>query len=304
MALVAGCGGRSGDGGGQPQIAVRPRRVVGLGRVEPALKIVDHTCEVGGTVDHIRVPAGGVAGVGDEILTLRRDAEAASLKQAVAAVHVQRAAIAAAEASLLRARAEAENERRRYDRVAALHADDLEADQALEDAATTLDALEQDVRGLEADLASARALLEQVEADSMRARAELERRILRAPAGGQVLALDVSVGSVTSPDRAIGAFAPDSPVIALCEIDELFAGLVEVGQSAYIRRQGSVDTLATGRVSFAGPYLRRKSLLSDEVGDLEDRRVREAHVLLDDNSKVLLGARVECVIDVGRPEEG
>jgi multidrug efflux pump subunit AcrA (membrane-fusion protein) len=304
VALVAGCGGPSPDDGESSGAPAEPTRVVGLGRVEPELKIVDLTSEVWGTVDEIRVPAGGAARGGEPILTLRRDVEAAGLQQAVAAVHVRRAAIAAAEASLLRARAEATNARRRYDRISALHASDLEADQAIEDAATTLEALDQDVSRLEADLASARAFLEQAQADSMRARAELERRILRAPGDGQVLALDLSVGSVISPERAVGAFGPASPAIARCEIDELFAGLVEIGQDAFVRRQGSVDTLAAGVVSFVGPYLRAKSLLSDEVGDLEDRRVREVHVLLDDPSNVLLGTRIECVIDVARSGDG
>lgn len=304
IAVVAGCDGPSPDDGETSSAPARPTRVVGLGRIEPELKIVDLTSEVWGTVDEIRITAGGFARAGEPILTLRRDVEAASLKQAVAAVHVRRAAIAATEASLSSARSEAANTRRRYERVVALHADELEADQALEDSATELETRDQEVRGLEAGLTSARALLEQARADSMRARAELERRILRAPADGQVLALDLSVGSVISPERAAGAFGPASPVIARCEIDELFAGLVEIGQDAFVRRQGSVDTLATGAVSFVGPYLSAKSLLSDEVGDLEDRRVREVHVLLDDASGVLLGSRIECVIDVDRSGDG
>ena len=299
LAVAAGCSGPSSDNGATPSEPARPKRVVGLGRVEPELKIVDLTSEVWGTVDGIRITAGGKAREGEPILTLRRDVETASLKQAVAGVHVRRAAITATEASILRARAEAANALRRYDRISALHASDLEADQILEDSATELESLDQEVNGLEAELTSARALLEQAQADSMRARAELERRILRAPADGQVLALDLSLGSVISPERSVGAFGPSSPVIARCEIDELFAGMVEVGQDAFVRRQGSTDTLAAGGVSFVGPYLRAKSLFSDEVGDLEDRRVREVHVLLDDASDVLLGTRVECVIDIG-----
>jgi hypothetical protein len=51
-------------------------------------------------------------------------------------------------------------------------------------------------------------------------------------------------------------------------------------------------------VVLASPYLRKKSLFADKAGDLEDRRVREVRVQLDQPEKVLLGARVECVIEI------
>ena len=73
---------------------------------------------------------------------------------------------------------------------------------------------------------------------------------------------------------------------------------MKIGQKAIVRPQGSRDVLTTGTVVLASPYLRKKSLFADNAANLEDRRVREVRVQLDDPTKVIIGARVECVIDV------
>jgi len=84
------------------------------------------------------------------------------------------------------------------------------------------------------------------------------------------------------------------------EVDELFADRVAVGQAAGIRRQGGSEILATGKVVSVAPDLKQKSLFSDEIGKLEDRRVREVRIRLDPpaGSPLLLGARVECILDI------
>lgn len=298
-ALIPGCGRERSADGKRPQSGTAPpHQVVGLGRIEPDQRIVDLTSEVSGTVAAVRRTEGERVGKGETILELRREAEAAGLEQAVAAIHVRRADVSAAGAALSGARAKAGLARSQHERIASLFDKGSEPQTVLEDATTELESQTQEVRRLEAVLASAKATLEQARADSARARAEFERKSVVAPADGRVLGLDVTPGFVVTPQKPLGAFAPDGPVIARCEIDELFANLVSVGQVASVRSQGSVDTLGSGRVSFVGPYLRRKSLFSDEVGELEDRRVREIRVSFDGAEQLLLGARVECVIVV------
>jgi multidrug resistance efflux pump len=125
-----------------------------------------------------------------------------------------------------------------------------------------------------------------------------EEKTIRAPLAGTLLSLDTKQGAFLEPGKPIGDFAPAGPLIALTEIDELFAGKVQAGQKAFIRPQGKKDTLSTGVVVMTSPYLRKKSLFSDQPGDLEDRRVREVRVRLDRPEAVLIGARVECVIVV------
>ena len=71
-----------------------------------------------------------------------------------------------------------------------------------------------------------------------------------------------------------------------------------VGQNGWIRNVGSSDTLSTGKVYFAFSFLKKKSLFTDQSGEKEDRRVRTIKMMLDNPDKLLLNARVECVIDI------
>jgi hypothetical protein len=135
------------------------------------------------------------------------------------------------------------------------------------------------------------------------ARAEYERKFIKAPTDGQLLSLDITLGSLVTPQKSIGTFAPESPLSAWCEIDELYADKVKIGQKAYVRYQGTKDPLVFGIVSFAGPYLRRKSIFYEEVGDLQDRRVREVRITLESEASLLFGSRVECVILLKDKEE-
>ena len=70
------------------------------------------------------------------------------------------------------------------------------------------------------------------------------------------------------------------------------------GQKGWIRNVGSVDTLSTGTVYFTSSFLKKKSLFTDQSGEREDRRVRTIKMMLDQPEKLLLNARIECVIDI------
>jgi hypothetical protein len=50
-------------------------------------------------------------------------------------------------------------------------------------------------------------------------------------------------------------------------------------------------------VTYAAPYLKRKSLFSDEAGVKEDRRVREVRVMLD-RQDLLINRQAECIINI------
>jgi multidrug resistance efflux pump len=151
------------------------------------------------------------------------------------------------------------------------------------------------VRTLEARQREASTKLRELEADLRSSRADLGRTIVLAPADGLVLSIDTRIGSAAASNSKLGTFAPKGPLMAVTEVDELFADQVKLGDKAFIRPQGRMDTLSTGTVVFAAPSLSAKSLFSGQATDLEDRRVREVRVQLD-RSDVLIGSRVDCVI--------
>ncbi len=302
--FVWGCGDDDRDGETVANEVMSPSVVVGLGRVEPRARMVDLTSDIAGRVESVHLSAGDRAAAGDTILGLVRGVEAAALRQAEAGVASRRADLEGAAASLKAAESRAERARSQFERTARLYDEGAETEANYEAAETEFVVASEDVRKLSSTWNSAEAALEQALAESARAAAAFDRRILKAPADGRLLALDVAEGAVMSPEMTYGVFGIRSPTVARCEVDELFALMVRVGQRAIVRSHGTGDTLSAGRVAEVGPFLRQKSLFSDDVGELEDRRVRELVVSLDDTTRVLLGARVECVIDVDQAPEG
>jgi hypothetical protein len=81
-------------------------------------------------------------------------------------------------------------------------------------------------------------------------------------------------------------------------VDELWANKIYIGQKATIRTQGMDDKLAEGEVVYLSPYLKKKSLFSDDSSNMEDRRVREVRIRLSGNTNLLINSRVEAVIDL------
>lgn len=295
--LAARCSGKE-EAQALSSADMTPRRVLGIGRIEPELRILELSSEVSGTVAEIHFRPGDTIPGGETILRLSDRIEKARLHQAAAQLETQRSQIEAAAAALKGAQIRADNAGVSFQRSKTLFNQNAEAKAQYDAAKTEYDALTEEVRNLEAQLVAARNLLKQYRADYGLAQAEFEQRFIRAPSDGILLTLDLTVGSLVTPQMSFGTFAPDSPLVARCEIDELFSGLVETGQRAIIRRQGETEALARGQVTFAGPGMRKKSLFADDVGDLEDRRVREVWITLEPDSRLLFGSRVECVISL------
>jgi multidrug efflux pump subunit AcrA (membrane-fusion protein) len=295
--ILSGCGSKKSEEAPAPadqDFAVK--QVVGIGRIEPELKILDLTSEVSGIIRTIFIQPGDTISRGQMIIGLIDDVEKARVEQAAARVQAQAAQIDAAKALLAATQIRAANAKTNFDRAKNLFEQSAETRSNYDNAKADYESHLQDVTRLEADVIVAQKVLKQSQADLRLAQAELEQKAIIAPSDGQLLSLDITIGSFISSGKAIGTFAPKSSLTAWCEIDELFAPKVQLHQKAYIRPQGMTDTLAVGTVSFVGPSLRKKTIFSDDVGSLEDRRVREVRIRLEPGARLLFGSRVECVI--------
>jgi len=277
-------------------LALKPDKIVGLGRIEPELKLLNLHSEVPGIVIKIPFQPGEKISQGEAIIELSNAVEKARLEQSIAKVQTQSFQVKAAEASLSAMKIRTANAKLNFDRIKKLYETDVQTQSSYDQAKSEYESMLEDIKRLEAELISAKNLLKQSQADEKLALAEFERKFTKAPVDGQLLSLDITLGSLLSPDKSFGTFAPSSPLTAWCEIDELFAGEVYLGQKAYVRYEGETDPLTWGKVSFVGPYLRKKSIFSDDIGDLEDRRIREVRITLEPDTKLLLGSRIECVI--------
>ncbi|WP_266363912.1 efflux RND transporter periplasmic adaptor subunit [Tellurirhabdus rosea] len=300
--LLTGCGGEA-EKQDQPdstrtvRTPARVDQVLGIAVIEPQNRIAALSAETGGLVREVRVNIGEKLTKGQVILTMDKALEAAQLKQATSKIRTQEDAVETARQNVQTLRVQLDKARADHQRNETLFRGNALTQKELDDSRYQITNLEQQVRAADAQVKQAQARIGELRADINYFNTSESKKVVRAPADGTLLSLDAKVGQYLSGNQSIGDFAPAGPIVAVTEIDELFALRVKVGQKAVIRPQGSDETLSTGTVVLASPYLRKKSLFADNAANLEDRRVREVRVRLDNPEKVLLGARVECLID-------
>lgn len=277
---------------------LRIREVMGIAVIEPGERITKIASEQAGVVRRIAVNVGQKLRAGQTILLLDAALENAQLGQANSKIATQNEAVQAARENLLLLQVKLKKARADFERDQSLFKGNALTQKELDNSRYQVADLEQQLRAQEAVIRQQQTRLGELQADIAYFQTLSSKKNVRAPADGTLLSLDAKVGQFLDNKGSVGDFAPAGPVIALTEIDELFADKIQLGQKAVIRPQGRTEVLATGTVVLTSPYLRKKSLFSDKADDLEDRRVREVRVQIDQPEKVLFGARVECVISV------
>ncbi|MDJ1483135.1 HlyD family efflux transporter periplasmic adaptor subunit [Cytophagaceae bacterium YF14B1] len=278
------------------QVVAEVDTIIGVANIEPVGKILPLSVEVSGIVAEIYADANQSVDKGDRIIALDHQVQQRQLEQARSKLGTQQAVISAAQATLASQEVKLANARNTYERDQRLFNGGAETQQTLDDSKTQYEQLRKDVDAARATLVQQQRRLTELQTDLAYNQALLDQRFIKAPARGMVLSVDTKVGESVSSGTSLGDFAPEGGLMAVTEIDELFAPKVKAGQSAFIRPQGGTEILAKGKVFFTSSYLKKKSLFADKAENLEDRRVREVRVRLDSNSRILIGSRVECVI--------
>ncbi|HEX8574787.1 MAG TPA: efflux RND transporter periplasmic adaptor subunit [Flavobacterium sp.] len=272
--------------------------VQGIAIIEPAKRISSISAETPGIVKEIKATLGQKITKGQVLVVLSSSTEASQLQQARSRTLTQNKAVVAAQADLGSLKVQLNQARADLERNKRLFAGDALTKKELDDSQFELEDLTKKIEAIEAQVAQQRAKISEQQADEKYYSTLLNNKTVTAPDNGTLLSLEVKAGEYLDANSSIGEFAPEGSLIAITEIDELFAHKVKVGQKAVIRAQGGGETLATGTVILTSPYLRKKSLFSDSPDDLEDRRVREVRIQLSNPGQVLLGSKVECIIQV------
>jgi multidrug efflux pump subunit AcrA (membrane-fusion protein) len=278
-------------------------RVVGVGMIVPEKDIVQLSSPVNGIVTKILINENDSVSVGIPILELDHQLEDAKVKQLSSEVATQAAQIKADEASVGEYQAKYENAVSELQRMQRLLAKGAETQQAVDDANTNLKSFQSNQNRLQANANVSKSRLNETKAALHEAQIERARKIIVSPVNGRILELTVLAGGSVDTQESLAQISPEGKTIAVCEIDEMYAGKIAVGQKGWIRNVGSIDTLSTGTVYFTYSFLKKKSLFTDQSGEKEDRRVRTIKMFLDRPEKLLLNARIECVIDIsGNPK--
>lgn len=269
--------------------------VAGIGRIEPEGGIIGLSADQAGLIRQLNIKEGDRLSRGQVMLVLDNPVQRSQVGEAQrrleteqAQTGVNRAAIAEAEENLRKAEQDLERTRRLVEKGA-------ETRQKLDDAVAEVNNRRIALQNQRANLAVTQKRIGELRQQVNTAASTASKYSITAPTAGLVLQLDVKQGEVVSVGQVFGQFAPEGRMTALCEIDELFADKIQVGQKAQVRYKGYAGEVSAGTVIYAAPYLKKKSLFSDQVGEKEDRRVREVRIALD-KQDLLINRQVECLI--------
>jgi HlyD family secretion protein len=270
--------------------------VIGIGRVEPADKMTTINADVAGFVREVKYAENQLIKKGQVLLVLDNDVEQSQLTQSKSKIAAQQSAISSANANLEVYKVKIVQAKNTLQRNEKLVAGNAGTQQSVDDARFLVADLEKQLAQAAVSVTQAEHKLAELKADIGYFDVLSNRKTIYAPRNGRFLSQDVKPGQYISTSTSLGDFAPEGPTQVICEIDELYAQDIIVGQIAQIRLQGTTEVIAAGKVQYTAPYLKKKSLFSDRADNLEDRRIREVRIQLDDASKVILGQRVEVLI--------
>ncbi len=294
------CGGAGEKKEEQPLAQQKPETdlVVALGRVEPADRLIPVGIEQGGVIEQVMIRQGDTVKKGQTILVLNRDLAQARLSQSAASLQSAKAMVAEAESRLTLSTVKKEKAQILFDRSTKMLQSNAVTRQENDNLRADLQAAIEEEKTNRAALATAISKVKEAEASVAFHEAELERMELKSPADGLILDFDLRPGQSVAAGGSLFELAPSGRLSVLCEADELFASRLKLGQKAIVRTQGLQDTLAMGVVTEAAPFLKKKSIFSEDSQNMEDRRVREIRILLNEGADLLLNARVEVLVQI------
>jgi len=304
IALLAGCKSPGSKDKASPDKTshdappLKVSQVVGIGKIEPENDIIQLSSPVSGIVSKIDKNENDSVRAGEIVLELDHGVEDAKITQLASQVNTQTEQIKADEASILEFQAKYNNASDQLQRLQKLLLKGAETQQTVDDARTNMQTYQSNLNRLQANVDVSKSRLSETKNALLVSEQERNQKIIRSPVNGKILEIGTLIGSPIDNKQGFAQICPRGRTIAVCEIDELFADKVLDGQKAWIRNLGSLDTLSTGTVYFTASFLKKKSLFTDQAGEKEDRRVREIKIFLDQPERLLLNARVECVVDI------
>lgn len=270
-------------------------QVAGIGRIEPEDGLINLSSDQQGLIKKILIKEGDTVKQGQQLVLLDNALPSAQRSEASSRVQTETAQLAVIRTNI----EEAENNLRKaeqdLEKTRTLVARNAETKQTLEDAITDVNNKQTALQTQKANLTVSQQRINEIRQQVNTANKTISRFSINAPSNGLILEVSAKPGEAIGVGQSFAQLAPEGKITALCEIDELFADKVKPGQTAFIRYKGYADTVSTGTVIYTAPYLKKKSLFSDQVGEKEDRRVREVRIELN-NQNMLINRQVECVI--------
>ncbi|HNX65358.1 MAG TPA: HlyD family efflux transporter periplasmic adaptor subunit [Bacteroidales bacterium] len=295
LLTITGCGKKQAT---KPVSVPQPvTQIVGLGKIMPVGGVSELASPVSGIITGIPVKEGSKVKKGDILVQLDNKSQQLDVAEAENKMMSQQKAIESARLLLNQKSIALEDKLRKLTDAGEL----LKAGAATGDNVRMLqndyDQGVQEVKKLQSDLALQESQLNELSVQKEIKINTLSQTTLRAPMDGTVLDILPRTGESVSQYQTYGRLAPDAPMIVQAEIDEMFSDKLEQGQSCSVRLLGESQPVASGKIISVSADLKKKSLFSDSGEDMQDRRVREIEISLDEVSKpLLINTKVECTV--------
>ena len=270
--------------------------VVGVGKVEPEQEIISLAAATGGVVKEIYRSDGDIIKKDEPLVRLDNELELIRVSQLRSQYNSQKSQEEIDELNLRESESRLSNKRKLLESVRTLALKGAETTQTLDDLETEVTTLSLAVEKGSASVKLSASRLRELAEQVRYAEAEASKKILRSPYEGLMLEMHIEKGSAVSQFEEYAEVAPSGPMTVRTEVDELFAGRLSMGLDADIRFIGSDSVVASGKVIFLSPYLKKKSLFSQKANDQEDRLVREVRIKLEGDNGLILNSKVESVI--------
>lgn len=278
--------------------AVEVVEIFGVGKVEPESSITNLAATSSGIVLQVLKNDGDTVQAGEALVRLNDEIEQLKISQLKIQIQTQRSQVEIEQNNLKNAGLKLANKKQLLNSTQNLLKNGAESRQVYNDLSTEVKTLETDYEKAQSTVLQAQSSLNELGQQLKQAQVEAERKILRAPCEGTVLDMLLSQGAAVTQFTAYAEFAPGTRKIIRSEVDEMFCQKLKVGQQVDIRNTGNSQVIATGTIKMLSPYLKKKSLFSENANDQEDRRVREIKIALTNDSGLLINSRIECVIKI------
>ncbi|RXF68215.1 HlyD family secretion protein [Arcticibacter tournemirensis] len=269
--------------------------VVGIARIEPEKGLLNIYANANGRISKIVAAENQSVSKGSDLALLDNQTDNALLAIEQSKAPAQNAAILSATQNAKAVLSDLQKAQKDEALNEQLFKARAITEQALNDSKSKVTRLQYDYQKLIADIAQQKSKVQEIDANIKYRKAILSDRQIKSAYPGRVLQWDVHDGDYVTPGQKLGQYAPDGPLIAVTEVDELFSDKVAKGMRAEIYSQMNGQKTGSGTVVFIAGFLKKKSLFSDE-NTVEDRRVREVKVLLNTGAKVNINNKVDCKI--------
>jgi len=298
---LAGCGHSESQQDTQADTAAIPMevtQVVGIGKVEPLNGLLDLAIDQAGIVSAVYKEEGDSVNKDDLILSVNSEEirmQTENLEIQLSRQHELTAQALAIEkelgAELLQAESDLKVSRE-------LSTDGAETAQNVQNQQKNVDVLRAQYQGAKNATQSSRLASMEIANKIKQSHISRLGYSLKAPRDGILVSLDAKKGGAIEAFAILGQLAANEERVVHGEVDELFADRISIGQNVTIVKEGSNQKIADGEVVFLSPILQDKSIFYDKPGEVSDRRVRRFKVRFDQDSRLLINMKVECIIHV------